>query len=48
MLDFHLYLSLSLKVIDDLIGVDPPLSDLVAVVVVDVDALGQDHLDITV
>jgi hypothetical protein len=47
-LELHLDLSLTVEVVDDLIGVDPPLGDLVPVVVVDVDAFGQDHLDVSV
>ena len=36
------------KVMDDLVGVDLPFGDAVAVVVVDVDALGEDHLHVAV
>lgn len=37
-----------MKIIDDLIGIDLPLGYLVLLVEIDVNAFGQDHLDVAV
>lgn len=47
-LHLHLYLMVLVEIMDNLIWIDLPFCDAIAVVIVDMDALREDHLDIAI